>query len=154
MAKLADIQQFLSQKQIAIIGVSRNPKDLSRLLCTELGKRGCEVLAVNPTMTELDGKRCYSTIKDIDPAPGAALIMTGTAVLENVVEQCREAGVRSIWIYGTNGRSKVSALSSAACRLAGITLVEGECPYMFLQGSGGIHRLHGFVRKVFRSYPA
>ncbi len=153
MGKLTDIQGFLNQKRIALIGVSRNPKDISRLLCAELAKRGCEVLAVNPNMAELDGQRCYAAIKDVDPMPDGALIMTGTAVLEDVVEQCREAGVRNIWIYGTNGRAKLSPLESGTCKSAGMTVIEGECPYMFLQGSGGIHRFHGFIRKVFRSYP-
>jgi hypothetical protein len=36
----------------------------------------------------------------------------------------------------------------------GVTVINGECPFMFLSESGGIHKFHGFVRKIFRSYPA
>ena len=45
---LETIEDFLSQKRIAMIGVSRNPKDFSAALFEGLRKRGYEMVPVNP----------------------------------------------------------------------------------------------------------
>jgi hypothetical protein len=37
---LETIEDFLAQKRVAMIGVSRNPKDFSAVLFEELRKRG------------------------------------------------------------------------------------------------------------------
>jgi predicted CoA-binding protein len=42
------IEDFLAQKRISMIGVSRNPKDFSAALFEELRKRGYEVIPINP----------------------------------------------------------------------------------------------------------
>ena len=40
--------EFLAQRRIALVGVSRNPRDLSRTLFRELRRRGYDVVPVNP----------------------------------------------------------------------------------------------------------
>jgi predicted CoA-binding protein len=154
MNNLAAIESFLEQKQIAIVGVSRDPRHFSRTLYDEFVKRGYNVEAVNPGIRELRGRTCFGRIAEVQPAPPAVLVMTGQSQRDAVVRECKEAGVRYVWTYGTNGRDKLSAQIVDECEKAGVTLVQGECPFMFLPRSGGIHRFHGFLRKVFRSYPA
>ena len=34
-----------------------------------------------------------------------------------------------------------------------IAVIPGECPFMYLPGGAGYHRLHGLVRKMAGSYP-
>jgi uncharacterized protein len=154
MAKLHDIQSFLSQKRIAIVGISRNPKDFSRVLYDEFVRRGYEVTPVNPAAQEIHAKRCFTTVTEVQPVPEAVLVMTGADQTDQVVKECKDAGVRVVWTYGMSGRKTPSAQVLAECRAAGTAVVEGECPFMYLPESGGIHRFHGFLRKVFRSYPS
>lgn len=78
--------------------------------------------------------------------------MTSHSVAEELLHDWK-SGVRHVWIYGTNGRSKVSALAISKLRSTGVSVIDGECPFMFLAKSGGVHRFHGFVRKIFHSYP-
>ena len=153
MNSLDEIREFLGQKRIAVIGVSRNPKDFSRSLFKEFVARGYETVAVNPNATEVDGSQFCPRLADVRPAPDAVLLMTPQAITEDLMQDCAKAGVRHVWIYGYNGRSKVSPLSLSRLRIAGVNVINGECPFMFLNNSGGIHRFHGFVRKVFHSYP-
>jgi hypothetical protein len=154
MARLSDIQSFLSKKRIAIVGVSRNPKDFTRALYDEFVRRGYDVVPVNPGAQEINAKRCYGTVQEIVPMPETALIMTGKTQTEHVVQDCKAAGIRSVWTYGTNGRKRLSREFVGECSAAGMVIVEGECPFMYLPNGAGIHRVHGFVRKIFRSYPA
>lgn len=43
-----EINDFLSHRRIALVGVSRNPQDFSRAVFRELATRGYEVVPVNP----------------------------------------------------------------------------------------------------------
>jgi hypothetical protein len=154
MAKLSDIQSFLSKKRIAIVGVSRNPKDFTRVLYDEFVRRGYDVVPVNPGAQEIDAKRCYRTVQEIVPVPDAVLVMTGKSQTEHVVQECKAAGVQSVWTFGTSGHKRLSLQIIGECNAAGMVIVEGECPFMYLPNNSGIHRFHGFVRKILRSYPA
>ena len=49
MTTLELINQFFSQKRIALIGASRNPRDFSRGLMKEFIGRGIDVVPVNRT---------------------------------------------------------------------------------------------------------
>jgi hypothetical protein len=153
VAKLSDIQSFLSKKRIAIVGVSRNPKDFSRSLYGEFVRRGYDVVAVNPGALEIDAKQCFGAVKDIVPPPDAVLVMTGAGQTEQVVRDCKAAGVRNVWTYGMSGHKTLSEGVTDECRASGMAVVEGECPFMYLPNGAGMHRFHGLLRKVFRSYP-
>jgi predicted CoA-binding protein len=154
MAKLSDIQGFLSRKRIAMVGVSRNPKDFTRLLYDEFVRRGYDIVPVNPGAPEIGGKRCFGKIAEVQPKPEAVLVMTNAKQRESILRECQAAGVRYVWTYGTNGRKTLPIETVAECQNMGSVLVEGECPFMYLPRSGGIHRFHGFLRKILRSYPA
>lgn len=153
MAKLSEIQDFLSQKRIAMVGVSRNQRDFSRSLFDDLVRHGFDVVPVNPNSSEIGGKTCFGQLSAVTPVPDAVLVMTSVAQREDILRECIALGIRCAWTYGVNGKDSVSPSVASDCRKAGMTVVQGECPYMFLSHTGGIHRFHGFVRKLFRSYP-
>src|SRR5258705_8210006 len=113
---LETIEDFMAQKRIAMIGVSRNPKDFSAALFDELRKRGYDMVPVNPKAGEVLGLTCFARVQEIQPPVDVALLMTTAEVTDAVVS-------------------------------------DGQCPFMFLTGVGGIHKFHGFVRKITGRYP-
>lgn len=151
---LNTIESFLSQKRIAVVGISRNPRHISAMLFEELSRRGHEVLPVNPNTAEILGRRCFARVQEIEPAPEAALLMTTPAVTESVVRDCAEAGIKRIWMYQGGGRGAVSENAVEFCRTHEIEVVPGQCPYMFLKPVRGVHWVHGLVCKMVGSYPA
>ena len=153
MNSLADIRDFMAQKRIAMVGISRSPGEFSHKLFREFVSRGYDMVAVNPNATQINSWCSFSRIEDIRPAPDAVLLMTSPEIAEDILHEWRSP-VRRVWVYGTNGKSKVSPLAVSQLRSQGVKIIEGECPLMFLEESGGIHRLHGLLRKVLRSYPA
>ena len=153
MSRLEAIQEFLGQKRLAIVGVSRQPKDFSRALFREFRQRGYEVLPLNPEAREIDGQPCFSRVQDVQPAPDAVLLMTSPGATEKIVHDCAEAGVKRVWMYRAGGKGAVSTEAVEFCKSNGISVVEGECPLMFLPDGAWFHRLHGFIRKIAGSYP-
>jgi len=52
MTTLQDIQSFLDLKRLAVVGVSRNPTDFTRVLFREFRNRGYDAVPVNPAVRE------------------------------------------------------------------------------------------------------
>lgn len=149
----AQIQDFLGRKRLAVVGVSRDPKDFTRSLFQELRRREYDVVPVNPGATVVDGLRCYAHVQDIAPPVEGALLMTSPAVTEQVVRDCAAAGIRNIWMYRATGVGAVSPGALTFCEAERMPVVAGECPFMFLPETPWFHRFHGFCRKVAGKYP-
>jgi len=149
-----DIDDFLGRKRLALVGVSRNPKDFSRRLFLELCRRGYDMVPVNPQMAELDGAPCFARVQDVTPPVAGALVMTPSERSEQVVRDCAEAGITCVWLHRGAGTGSVSKAAVDFCHEHGIRLVEGHCPYMFLPETLFFHRLHGFFLKLSGRYPA
>lgn len=152
MTTLTLIQEFLGHKRLAIVGVSHDPQDFTRSLFQEFQRRGYDVVPVNPLVDEVAGQRCYARVGDIDPAVESAMLMTKPAATERVVRECQEAGIRHIWMYRGVGTGAVSPQAVAFCKANGISLVAGECPFMFLPETAWFHRFHGICRKLTGTY--
>jgi predicted CoA-binding protein len=150
---LKQIDGFLALKRLAVVGVSRNPKEISYTLWQELRQRRYDAVPVNPAATEIDGQRAYASVLDIDPPVEGALIMTTASVAEQVLEDCAAAGIDHVWLYGGLGGGATSDATIAAAERHGLDAVAGHCPYMFLPGTPFFHGIHGMGKKLTGSYP-
>lgn len=150
---LETIDEFLAQKRIALVGISREPKEFSILLFEEFCRRGYEVVPVNPNTPDVLGRRCFARVQDIQPPVDAAILMTSPEVTDAVVRDCAEAGIPRVWMYRAAGHGAVSSKAVEFCRAHGIQVVPGECPFMFWSDAHAGHRLHGFIRKITGRYP-
>lgn len=153
MSSLRQIEDFLSQKRVALIGVSRDPRDFSRTLFREFALRGYDIVPVNPAVSLVDDRHCYSSVGEIQPPVSAALLMTPPDVTEDIVRECVAAKVTKIWLHRAVGSGSVSQNAVSYCREHHVELVEGHCPMMFLPGTGFVHRVHKFFSKLSGSYP-
>lgn len=148
------IDDFLGLKRLAIVGVSRDPKHFSYVLWQEFRQRRYEAVPVNPAVSEIDGQPCFGQVQDIQPPVEGVLIMTPATATDQIVRDCAEAGVQRVWMHG--GAAGPGARSKSAmefCSDAGIDVVAGYCPYMFLPGTPGVHGFHAFYKKLTGSYP-
>jgi predicted CoA-binding protein len=147
MTTATAITGFLAHRRIALVGVSRNPRDFTRGLLRELVRRGYDVAPVSRQGGTMEGLTCAQRVQDIVPPVEGALLVTPPAATEQVVKDCAEAGIRSVWMHRGVGDGAVSPAAVAFCRGQGMSVVEGACPYMFLPGAGFIHRVHGWLKR-------
>ena len=68
-----EIEQILKWKNVAVVGLSRDPSKDSHGVALYLQKKGYKIIPVNPTADEVIGEKCYPTLLDI-PAEVAKTI--------------------------------------------------------------------------------
>ncbi len=148
------IDDFLLLRRLAVVGVSRDPKSFSSSVYQELRQRRYDVVPVNPAATSIDGRPCYAKVQDIQPPVEGVIIMTAPAYTDDVMRDCIEAGVKRVWVHaGMGGVGSMSRTAVALGEQAGIDVVAGFCPFMFLPGTPFFHGLHAFGKKLTGSYP-
>jgi len=154
MASKRAIDSFLSCRRIAVVGVSRDPKDFSRAVFRAFVERGYDAVPVNAAGGEVDGRRAARWVGEMQPPPEAALLLTPPAATGQVVRECADAGVKRVWMHRGAGQGAVSPQAVALCRERGIEVVDGECPFMFLPDTGWFHGVHRFFKRLGGRLPS
>ena len=135
------VQDFLTQKKIAVVGVSDKRETGCNLAYKKFKENGYQVYAVNPRLTTYDGATCYPDLKSIPEKPDAVFILTSPKVAEQIVQQCVDLGVKHVWMHCMMGTkpglaASMTSVSQSAvemCKANGITVIPGSCPNQFLK---------------------
>jgi predicted CoA-binding protein len=142
-------ERFLDGGPIVLVGASDDPKAFSATIMKELVARGAEVIPVNPGRTEVAGRPCYPDLASVPGGVDRVLIMVPSEPAAEVVRSAIAAGARHIWLFrGVGSPGATSPQATELCRDAGVELVDGACPLMFLQPVGWFHRVHRSIRRV------
>ncbi|HEX7490342.1 MAG TPA: CoA-binding protein [Candidatus Limnocylindrales bacterium] len=150
---MAQVDDFLGLKRIAVVGVSRDPKGFGTVLWQEFRQRRYEAVPVNRHATEIDGQPCFARVTEIKPGVDGVLIMTPKTETDQIVKDCAEAGVKHVWMYGGMAPGAATDTAVAFCEANGISVVKGLCPYMFFAGTPAMHKPHRAWKKLTGSFP-
>ena len=124
--------QFLSNKRVAVTGVSRHPKNHgSNIVYTRLRERGYEVFAVNPNAEEIEGDPCYPDLRSIPGGVDAVVIATRPEIADDTMRECADLGIKHVWMHRGPGAGSVSETAAHIGRQRGIAVIDGGCPCMF-----------------------
>ena len=134
------VSDFLSQKRIAVIGVSRNPGEAANLIYRKLREQGYQVFPVNPRAQEVEGDRCYPDVESLPGSIAGAVVLTPPGEAASVVRSCAEKGVSRVWLHRSLGSGSVSEEAVRVGKELGITVIAGGCPMMFLKPVDFGHR--------------
>ncbi len=144
MPSRAAIDDFLAQEHIALVGVSRDSHSFANDVYRKLRADGRTMYPVNSMATgpTLEGDICYQRLSAVpDPVDGA-IIMVPARVAVNVVQDAIDRGVKRVWLHRGLGEGAVSPSAISMCEKAGVTVIDGACPLMFLEPVRSVHRVH------------
>jgi len=148
------VENFLAQKTIAVVGVSDQRETGCNTAYRRFKDAGYTVWPVNPRLSEYQGLTCYPDLTSIPEKPEAVFILTNPKVTEQIVEECRQLGIKHVWMHcmlGTKpglaaSMTSVSQKAVEKCRANGIQVIPGSCPNQFLNPDFG----HGIMRRLWR----
>lgn len=144
------VRDFVSQRRLALAGVSRSGRKFGNLVLRELKARGYEVIPVHPEAGELQGLPCARRLAELKGRVDGVVVVTPPSEAAKLVGEAADAGIGRVWLQ--QGAESEEAIRAA--RERGLALVYGHCLLMFLTGAGGIHRLHGLLWRLLGKLPA
>lgn len=151
------VNEFLAQKRIAVVGVSRDdgPHPAANLIYRRLKRTGHQVFAVNPHLKTFDGDPCHPDLRSIPGGVDGAVIVTRPETTERIVRDCGEAGVRRVWMHQSMAKgSSVSPEAVEYCRQHDIGVIAGGCPMMFGRGVDLGHTCMRWIMRLTGKLPA
>jgi hypothetical protein len=148
MAKKVDVDEFVAQPALALVGVSRTGKKFSNITMKELRAKGYKVYPVNRNGGEVEGEKIYSRLQDLPEMVGAALVMVNPADAEAAVREAAACGIPRVWLQ--QGSETPAAIKAASENQ--MQVVSGECILMFA-GKNPFHGVHKFVNRVIGRLP-
>ena len=141
MTTKAEIQDFLSQKTLAIVGVSRNHEKFGNAVYRELKTKGYRLFPINPNAETIEGDPCYPNLESLPEPVGGAIIIVPKSEVENVVKDAKKAGISRVWIQ----QMAETEAAIKYCEENGIAVVHNECIMMFSEPTAFFHKFHRWI---------
>jgi predicted CoA-binding protein len=142
MPSRATIDEVLAQSDLAFVGVSRDPKQFANAVYRHLRDGGRVMHPIHRDAERIEGDPAVPSVADLPDGVGAIVVMLPADDALEVVRQAIDRGIPRVWLHRGIGRGADSPEAVAACREAGVAVVDGACPLMFVEPVGGFHRFH------------
>ena len=149
MTSKAAVSDFISQKKLAIVGVSRKKSKFGNWALKELRAKGYRLFPVHPEAESIEGERCYHSLGELPEPVGGVLVVVPPAQTEQVVRDAVAARIHRVWMQ--QGAESPAAIKF--CEENGIHVVHGECILMFAEPAVWFHRAHRWVWKMLGKLP-
>ena len=148
-------EEFLSQKRIAVAGVSRDAASHgANAIYQRLKARGYTVFAVNPSADTVEGDRAYADLRSIPGGVDGVVIGTAPERADAIVRECKELGITRVWMHRGPVPGSVSESAAQFCRENGMTVIAGGCPLMFGPTSDVAHKCMRWFLQLSGTVPA
>jgi predicted CoA-binding protein len=106
-----ELKKIYGLKDIAVVGISKNVEKAAHYVPKYLIEQGYNVIPVNPTITEILGRKSYSSISDVPENVDIVDVFRRSEDVPNViVDAMKKKGIKYIWmqegIYNEEAESK------------------------------------------------
>jgi predicted CoA-binding protein len=146
---LDTVQDFVSQRSLAVVGASRGGKKFGNTIYKTLKEKGYKVFPVHPGAETIEGDVCYRSLTTLPEKVAGVVVCVKPDQCEHVVKEAFEAGIARVWLQ--QGASSYAALRY--CEKNEMSVVHGHCLLMFLEPVKSFHRVHRWFWKTIGKYP-
>ena len=117
------IRQIYSLKNIAVVGMSKNPDKAAHYVPKYLDEKGYNIIPVNPTATEILGKKCYPSLLDIPVKIDIIDVFRPSDQVQPVIDEAIKIKPKIIWLQEGIHNEKAEEVA----KKAGIDVVFNRC---------------------------
>ena len=144
MPKKKAINNFLTQKEIAVVGVSRNKHKFGFLAYNLLKRNNYTVYPINPNIDNIEESPCYPDVNSLPNSVNAVFIITPKSQTVKIVHETISKGIKNIWIQKTAETPEAIDIAEKNQ----ICLVKHECIFMYLDPRRMPHNIHRLIKKI------
>ena len=117
------IRKFYSLKNIAVIGISKNPEKAAHYVPKYLAEKGYNIIPVNPTTNKILDKKCYREITEVPDSVDIVDVFRPSEEVLPVVREAIKKNPKVIWLQEGIHNPEAEEL----VRKAGIDVVFNRC---------------------------
>jgi len=139
------IEQFISSKRIAVVGMSRSGKKFGNMASKELKAKGYEIFPVHPDVKEIDGLTCYPDLKSLSGKVDGVWISIPPAKVPAVLEEAAQIGLKNIWLQQGAWSKEVQETIDQLK----LPVVSKKCIMMYAPPVKSIHKFHRTIVGIF-----
>ncbi|MGQ9642465.1 MAG: CoA-binding protein [Ignavibacterium sp.] len=149
MNSIKSIDNFLNQKNIAVIGVSSNEKGFGAAVYFHLKKNGYNVFGVNKNGGKIEDEKLYKSLTEIPHKSESVVTVIPPGETEKTIREIYLLGINQVWMQ--QGSESKSAIEF--CVLKGTNVIASECIMIFTEPVKSIHSSHRWIYKILGKYP-
>lgn len=117
------IRKIYSMKNIAVVGMSKSPDKAAHYVPKYLLDNGFNIIPVNPTATEILGRKCYPSLLDIPESVDVVDVFRPSDQVLPVIEDAIKIKPKVIWLQEGIHNSSAEEIAYKA----GIDVVYNRC---------------------------
>ncbi|MFA5802362.1 MAG: CoA-binding protein [Thermoleophilia bacterium] len=108
---------------IAVVGASPNPARPSNIVARYLLEKGYEVIPVRPKVSQILGRRCYSSLSEIEVPVDIVDVFRRAEACPDIARAAVAIGARVLWLQ----EGIISEEAAAIARDGGLDVVMDLC---------------------------
>jgi len=139
------IEEFISCKRIALVGMSGNGKKFGNMVAKELSGKGYEIYPVHPVAREIDGLKCWPDLVSLEGKIDGVFIAVSPANVSPLLEQAASIGLKNIWLQQGTWSKEVGLTVN---RL-NLPVISDKCIMMYAPPVKSVHRFHRVISGWF-----
>jgi predicted CoA-binding protein len=143
------IDDFISQRSLAIVGVSRKGNKFGNNAFKELKTKGYKLSLVHPSGEIIERQQTYPSLKALPEKVGVVLVVVPPTQAEKVGREAHEEGIDRVCLQ--QGAESKAAIQY--CEQNGMSVIYGKCILMFAQPLAFFHKPHRWVMGVLGQLP-
>jgi len=120
---MAVVKILKSFRNVAIVGASSDPGKPSNIVFRYLTDHGYNVIPVNPTINEVEGKKCYASLTVIPEKIEVVDIFRRAEDVPSIVDEAIKIGAKAVWMQ----EGIINDAAAEKARSAGLLVVMDRC---------------------------
>ena len=118
-----EIKEIFSLKNVAVVGMSKNPGKAAHYVPKYLSEQGYNIIPINPTRNEILNKKSYQSVSEVDQPIDIVDVFRPSDQVLPVVEEAIKMKPKVIWLQQGIHNEEAEELA----RKEGIKVVFNRC---------------------------
>lgn len=118
-----DMNDLFNLKNWAVVGATQDTSKFGFKVFNKLKRHGFNVFPINPKQDEIEGVKCYKSLRDIEDNIDVISLIVNPKIGMEVIDIAKEKGIKNVWCQpGAESEELVEKAQSY-----GINIIYNEC---------------------------